>query len=97
MAGGAIALGFPPRSLTVNAVGSLLMGFLLETLGSGTAVWLLSVGFCGGFTTSPPLGRCGSSLRSGDYGSAVLCVGINLTVCILCILIGAMAGRGLKN
>ena len=44
-------LGFPAGTFTVNAAGSLLMGFLLEILGAGTASWLLSVGFCGGFTT----------------------------------------------
>ena len=44
-------LGFPAGTFTVNAAGSLLMGFLLEMLGAGTASWLLSVGFCGGFTT----------------------------------------------
>ena len=43
-------LGFPAGTFTVNAAGSLLMGFLLEILGAGTASWLLSVGFCGGFT-----------------------------------------------
>ena len=39
-------LGFPAGTFTVNAAGSLLMGFLLEMLGAGTASWLLSVGFC---------------------------------------------------
>ena len=41
-------LGFPAGTFTVNAAGSLLMGFLLEMLGAGTASWLLSVEFgCG--------------------------------------------------
>ena len=34
-------LGFPAGTFTVNAAGSLLMGFLLEMLGAGTASWLL--------------------------------------------------------
>lgn len=35
-------LGFPAGTFTVNAAGSLLMGFLLEMLGAGTASWLLA-------------------------------------------------------
>ena len=74
-------LGFPAGTFTVNAAGSLLMGFLLEMLGAGTASWLLSVGFCGGFTTfstfmneSLSLMRADSALLMALYvgGSVVL-------------------------
>ena len=61
-------LGFPAGTFTVNAAGSLLMGFLLEILGAGTASWLLSVGFCGGFTTFSTFSSdVVRMLKSGDY------------------------------
>ena len=75
-------LGFPAGTFTVNAAGSLLMGFLLEMLGAGTASWLLSVGFCGGFTT---------------YTAAGLCIALNFAACVCCILLGAALGRLLKR
>ena len=75
-------LGFPAGTFTVNAAGSLLMGFLLEILGAGTASWLLSVGFCGGFTTFSTFG---------------LCVALNFAVCVCCILLGTALGRLLKR
>ena len=90
--------GFPAGTFTVNTLGSLLMGFLIEFLNGSAAVWLLTVGFCGGFTTfstfSADVVRL---LKSGDYGSAALCIGLNLAVCILCILIGFVAGKYVKN
>lgn len=64
-------LGFPAGTFTVNAAGSLLMGFLLEMLGAGTASWLLSVGFCGGFTTFSTFSSdVVRMLKSGDYTAA---------------------------
>ena len=80
-------LGFPAGTFTVNAAGSLLMGFLLEILGAGTASWLLSVGFCGGFTTF------------STFSSAVvrMLVALNFAVCVCCILLGTALGRLLKR
>lgn len=74
-------LGFPAGTFTVNAAGSLLMGFLLEILGAGTASWLLSVGFCGGFTTFSTFSSdVVRMLKSGDYTAAGLCVALNFAV-----------------
>lgn len=70
-------LGFPAGTFTVNAAGSLLMGFLLEMLGAGTASWLLSVGFCGGFTTFSTFSSdVVRMLKSGDYTAAGLCIAL---------------------
>ena len=91
-------LGFPVGTFMVNAAGSLLMGFLLEMLNVGTASWLLSVGFCGGFTTFSAFSAdVVRMLKSGDYTAAGLCVVLNLVVCVLCILLGAALGRALKH
>ena len=91
-------LGFPAGTFTVNAAGSLLMGFLLEMLGAGTASWLLSVGFCGGFTTFSTFSSdVVRMLKSGDYTAAGLCIALNFAACVCCILLGAALGRLLKR
>ena len=91
-------LGFPAGTFTVNAAGSLLMGFLLEMLGAGTASWLLSVGFCGGFTTfstfsSDVVRMLKSGTPNGNWPTDDVLV--QETVC--CILLGAALGRLLKR
>jgi len=49
-------VGFPVGTLLVNVIGSFALGFLLR-YGLQSAVWspevraLLTIGFCGGFTT----------------------------------------------
>lgn len=91
-------MGFPAGTFTVNAAGSLLMGFLLEMLGAGTASWLLSVGFCGGFTTFSTFSSdVVRMLKSGDYTAAGLCIALNFAACVCCILLGAALGRLLKR
>lgn len=87
-------LGFPAGTFTVNAAGSLLMGFLLEMLGAGTASWLLSVGFTTFSTFSSDVVRM---LKSGDYTAAGLCIALNFAACVCCILLGAALGRLLKR
>lgn len=87
-------LGFPAGTFTVNAAGSLLMGFLLEMLGAGTASWLLSGGFTTFSTFSSDVVRM---LKSGDYTAAGLCIALNFAACVCCILLGAALGRLLKR
>ena len=86
-------LGFPAGTFTVNAAGSLLMGFLLEILGAGTASWLLSVGFCGGFTTFSTFSADAVRLlRAGDYGPATAYIALSVAVCIAFAALGMWIG-----
>ena len=82
-------LGFPAGTFTVNAAGSLLMGFLLEMLGAGTASWLLSVGFCGGFTTFSTFMNEGAGLmKEENYVYMMLYLFGSLALGLIAVLAG---------
>ena len=86
-------LGFPAGTFTGNAAGALLMGFLLEMLGAGTASWLLSVGFCGGFTSCSTFSADAVRLlRAGDYGPATAYIALSVAVCIAFAALGMWIG-----
>lgn len=90
--------GFPAGTLAVNAAGSLLIGILLETLRSQTAVWLLVVGFCGGFTTFSTFSAdTVRLLRDASYGPAAAYVALSVGVCIAFAAAGMWMGTLLKN
>jgi CrcB protein len=69
---------FPVATLVINVSGSLLLGFLLSfwvasTAPSGELRVMLTIGFCGGFTTFSTFGYDTARLmQSGDYGNAAL-------------------------
>lgn len=95
---GQTVLGFPAGTFAVNAAGSLLIGILLGTLGSKTAVWLLVVGFCGGFTTFSSFSvDAVRLLRAGEYGPAALYVLLSVVLCIAFSALGLWIGTLLKN
>ena len=86
-------LGFPAGTFTVNAAGSLLMGFLLEILGAGTASWLLSVGFCGGFTTFSTFSLEGLTLlEQGRGGLFGVYAAASVALCLLGVWLGKQLG-----
>lgn len=90
--------GFPAGTFAVNAAGSLLIGILLETLRSQTAVWLLVVGFCGGFTTFSTFSvDTVRLLRDANYGPAAAYVALSAVVCIAFAAAGIYMGTLLKN
>lgn len=60
--------GIPAGTLAVNAGGSLLIGLLMRALAGSPLLWLLTVGFCGGFTTfSTFSAELVAMLRAGNY------------------------------
>ncbi len=90
--------GFPAGTFAVNAAGSLLIGILLEALDSGTAAWLLVVGFCGGFTTFSSFSADAVRLLKADcYGPAILYVVMSVGVCIVFAALGMWIGTLFKN
>ena len=91
-------LGFPAGTFAVNALGSLLIGILLEATSSVAAGWLLIVGFCGGFTTFSTFSADAVRLlRAGDYGPAAAYIALSVGTCIVFAALGMWAGAQLKN
>lgn len=98
MMAGHTLLGFPAGTFTVNALGSLLIGVLLEAMESETLGWLLIVGFCGGFTTFSTFSADAVRLlRAECYGPAALYIGLSAAVCIAFAGLGMWIGTTLKN
>jgi len=92
---------FPYGTLTVNIVGSLLMGFLYiwltERLASGPAVRaFLLIGLLGAFTTFSTFSMETLNLvESGHPGKALANVLISVTVCFAAASAGVFAARQL--
>lgn len=95
---GTTLMGFPLGTFTVNIVGSLLIGIFLEVIDSTTALWLLVVGFCGGFTTfSSFSGEVVRLLREASYAPAALYMLLSVGVCVCATLLGCWIGTFIKN
>lgn len=93
--------GFPYGTLTVNVIGSLLVGIiyvlLVERLQLGTE-WraLLITGLLGGFTTFSTFSlETLMLIEQGELLKAALNVVLNVSLCLLVAWIGIMIGRSL--
>ncbi len=94
-----MATSFPWGTLTVNSVGSLLLGLVLAlSLERG---WIgvewrlfLAMGLCGGFTTMSAFGfETYSFLREGSYFLAAMNVAANFVAAVVGVWIGDLLGR----
>lgn len=94
-----LGAGFPYGTLTVNVVGSLLMGFLyiwfVDRLAMGPAVrGFLFIGVLGAFTTFSTFSlETLNLIESGQPGKAVLNVAISVLVCVTAAGLGVLAAR----
>jgi CrcB protein len=94
-----LGAGFPYGTLTVNVIGSLLMGFLyiwfVDRLAMGPAIrGFLFIGVLGAFTTFSTFSlETLNLIESGQLGKAVLNVVISVTVCITAAGLGVLAAR----
>ncbi|WP_300856960.1 fluoride efflux transporter CrcB, partial [uncultured Rikenella sp.] len=81
---------FPWATLSVNVVGSFVIGLLLQHLESGSSRHLLGVvGFCGGFTTFSTFSlESVRLLRAGDTRTALLYIGLSLALCLAATALG---------
>ena len=89
------AKGFPWATLTVNVVGSLLIGILSGLLArhggsSAESIWCFAVvGFCGGFTTfSTFSNETFRMLENNQWLSAAGYVGISVAAGLAAVFVG---------
>lgn len=94
------AISAPLGTAFVNVVGSFVMGFALVWLmesGSEHARFapLLMTGLLGGFTTFSAFSL--DTLRlfeAGQVGAAAFYVAGTVALCLVCVVLGALLGRG---
>lgn len=91
----AYSLNFPVATLSVNIMGSLILGFAAalfwrETHLHTTLKLAITVGFCGGLTTFSTFSwETFDLIKNGEYLLAVIYAVISVLVCVLAISLGA--------
>jgi CrcB protein len=87
-------LSIPLGTLTVNVLGSLLIGFLIGISSKSEIITpsirlFLMVGFCGGFTTfSSFTGENLSLMQNGQFASVLLYTGFSVFFGFLAVYLG---------
>lgn len=88
----------PLATLSVNVIGSLLIGLFLVTTSETKWFFFCVAGFCGGFTTFSAFSSEALTLiRSGEYAYAGLYIAASVIVCIAAVGAGLMLGSKLLN
>lgn len=88
--------GFPFATLTVNIVGSLIMGYIFQLVQQETisaSPWwpLIGVGFLGALTTFSTFSMDNLLLlQEGEVFKAMLNIVLNVVVCLLAAYIGTL-------
>ena len=93
--------GFPVATLTVNIVGSFLMGLLAASLSGALAGWseearlLLGVGLLGGFTTFSAFSLDFVNLmQRGDWMLGLIYIALSVVLSIAALVFGFWIARG---
>ncbi|MDR0806856.1 MAG: fluoride efflux transporter CrcB [Enterobacteriaceae bacterium] len=85
---------FPYATLTVNVVGSFIMGLLVSALTNGSLIsphWrpLIAVGFLGALTTFSTFSFDTLTLfTQGEWLKAALNILLNVTLCLIAVAVG---------
>jgi CrcB protein len=97
----AFGSAFPFGTLIVNAAGSFLIAFIVETAGTTHLIsddvrLMLTTGVMGGFTTYSAFNfETTGYLRMGQWGTAVANVGVTLVLCLAAGFAGVAFARAL--
>ena len=90
---------FPVQTLLINVTGSLLLGFLQRYALESTAIspevrTLLTIGFCGGYTTFSTFSfETVRMLEDGDWRRASLYIGLSVVLSVGAALLGVAAAK----
>jgi fluoride exporter len=93
--------GFPVQTLFINVSGSFLLGFLqrygLETTALSPEVrTMLTIGFCGGYTTFSTFSyETVRMMEDGDWRRAALYTGLSVALTVAAAVAGIGAAREL--
>ena len=93
--GRAGATTFPVGTLTINLIGSLVLGFVLRYATGSTVIspevrGALTIGFCGAFTTMSTFSyETMTLLRDSQYWYAGLYMGGTMLGCLAAVIVGA--------
>ena len=94
---GALQISSNWATVTVNIVGSFLIGLLMSVCGQSTLLLLLTVGLCGGFTTFSTFSSQSLALfQNGQPMLALAYIFGTLVFCLLAVWLGVMLGNGVK-
>lgn len=96
-----ITTAFPIATLTINVIGSLLIGFFMglscKGIISPEIKQLLAVGFCGGFTTfSTFTNESLNMIKAGDMLMSAIYIGSSVTLGILAVWLGEYLAECIK-
>ncbi len=96
-----LGASFPYGTLTVNVLGSLLIGFVSIILLERFLVadyWraIIMIGFLGAFTTFSTFSlETFNLIQNGEMSKALLNMFFNISLCLIATWIGIIAGRQL--
>jgi CrcB protein len=89
-----ISTQFPVATFSINALGSLLIGFLMSLSAHNWVIFIGIVGFCGGFTTfSTFSAETLTMLRAGQWAMGAGYILLSVVVCVAAVAVGMWAGK----
>jgi CrcB protein len=95
-------LNFPIGTLSVNILGSFILGFVTAYFWSrapftdmhDTVRLAITIGFCGGLTTFSTFSwETFDLIKQGDYLLAILYTFVSVFVCVLAVSLGAFLSK----
>lgn len=99
----AYSMDFPLATLSVNILGSLILGFIVALFWKdaqsysslhATLKLAITVGFCGGLTTFSTFSwETFDLIKQGEYLLALLYAIISVIICLLAISLGAFLSK----